>query len=124
MGEAKAKLRSDEITLKREKRQKIPDVVLSGGGGYDQLDKGFAARANLEVVNIPLFDRNQGTVQQAMADLSRQRAQVQLVEMPLQKQLQRVLPDELYDLVMNSNHQVADGEVFDAIVSGKYKKRR
>ncbi len=89
MGEARAKLSSDEITLKREQRQKIPNVVVSGGGGYDQLDRGFAARANLEVVNIPLFDRNQGTVQQARADLSRQKAQVQLVEIQLRRNLAR-----------------------------------
>ncbi len=35
----------------------------------------------------------------------------------------RVLPEELYDLVMNSNRQVSDNEVFDAIVGGKYKKK-
>jgi outer membrane protein TolC len=87
MGEARAKLRSDEITLKRELRQKIPDVVLSGGAGYDQLDKGFAARANAALVNIPLFDRNQGTVQQARADLDRQKAQVKLVELQLRRKL-------------------------------------
>jgi len=89
LGEAKAKLRSDEITVKREKRQKIPDVVLTGGAGYDQLDQGFAARANLAIVNIPLFDRNQGTVQQAVADLNRQKAQVQLVELQLRRELAR-----------------------------------
>src|SRR5262249_26131091 len=36
----------------------------------------------------------------------------------------RVLPDELYDRVMNSNEPVADGEIFDAIVKGNYKKKR
>jgi outer membrane protein TolC len=87
LGEARAKLRSDEVTLKREKRQMIPNLVLSGGAGYDQLDSGFAARANLQMVNIPLFDRNQGTIQQAMADLSRQKAQVQLVELQLRRKL-------------------------------------
>src|SRR5262249_10886856 len=87
MGEARAKLRSDEITLKRELRQKIPDLVLTGGAGYDQLDKGFAARANAALVNIPLFDRNQGTVQQARADLDRQKAQVKLVELQLRRKL-------------------------------------
>ncbi|MBX9689127.1 MAG: TolC family protein [Candidatus Obscuribacterales bacterium] len=87
MGEALAKLRSDEITLKREQRQKIPNVVMSAGAGYDQLDKSFAARANLQVVNIPLFDRNQGTVQQARADLDRQKAQVQLLALQLRRAL-------------------------------------
>jgi outer membrane protein TolC len=83
-------LNSDVITVKREKRQKIPDIVLSGGAGYDQLDRGFAAVANFSLVNIPLFDRNQGTVRQAEADLSRQKAQVELVELQLRKKLAQV----------------------------------
>lgn len=86
MAQAKEKLRSDEITLKREKRQWIPNVVLSGGAGYDPLDKGFASKANVNM-GVPLFDRNQGTVQQAQADLSRQHAQVQLTELQLRRTL-------------------------------------
>jgi len=35
----------------------------------------------------------------------------------------RVLPEDLYDRVMNSSGQIADGEIFDAIVKGKYKKK-
>lgn len=34
----------------------------------------------------------------------------------------RVLPDDLYDRVMNSNEHIAPGEIFDAIVQGRYKK--
>ena len=35
----------------------------------------------------------------------------------------RVLPDDLYDIVMNSDENVAPGAVFDAIVRGDYDKR-
>lgn len=35
----------------------------------------------------------------------------------------RVLPDDLYDQVMNSTMPIADGEIFEAIVNGKYKKK-
>ena len=87
LGEARAKLKSDEITLHREKVQKVPNVEFGGGYGYDQLDRGGAARATMNVTNIPLFNRNQGTVQQAEADLSRQKAQVKLVELQLRRQL-------------------------------------
>ncbi len=87
LGEARAKLKSDEITLRRERVQKIPNLNLGGGYGYDQLDKAGAAMATFNVTNIPLFNRNQGTVQQAEADLSRQQAQVQLVELQLRRQL-------------------------------------
>jgi cobalt-zinc-cadmium efflux system outer membrane protein len=87
LGEARAKLKSDEITLRREKVQKIPNLTLGGGYGYDQLDRAGAAMAILNVTNIPLFNRNQGTVLQAEADLSRQQAQVKLVELQLRRQL-------------------------------------
>ncbi len=87
MAQAKEKLKSDEITLKREKRQWIPNLVLSGGAGFDPLDKGFASKANFNIVGLPLFDRNQGTVQQAQADLSRQHAQVALTELQLRRTL-------------------------------------
>jgi hypothetical protein len=35
----------------------------------------------------------------------------------------RVLPEDLYDRVMNSDKPVGDGEIFDAIVKGKYRKK-
>jgi len=87
LGEAKEKLRSDEITVQREHRQPIPNVSLSGGAGYDQLDKGAAAVAGLTITNIPLWNRNQGTIQQAEADLERQHAQVRLIELILRRRL-------------------------------------
>lgn len=34
----------------------------------------------------------------------------------------RVLPDDLYERVMNSNEHIEPGEIFDAIVQGRYKK--
>jgi FtsP/CotA-like multicopper oxidase with cupredoxin domain len=35
----------------------------------------------------------------------------------------RVLPDELYDRVMHGNTEIAPGEIFDAVASGRYQKR-
>lgn len=83
LGEAKAKLKSDEITVQRERRQRVPNLLLSAGPGYDQLDRSFAAVAAANVTNIPLFNRNQGTIKQAQADLDRQRAQIRLIELQL-----------------------------------------
>jgi outer membrane protein TolC len=87
VGEAKDKLRSDEIMVAREHRQPIPNLTVCGGPGYDQIDGGVVARAGLAVTNIPLWNRNQGTIQQAEADLSRQKAQVRLVELNLRREL-------------------------------------
>lgn len=35
----------------------------------------------------------------------------------------RVLPEDLYERVMNSNEQIKPGEIFDAIVNGDYKHK-
>lgn len=87
LAQAKMKLRADELTVQREKRQLMPNMVLCGGAGYDQLDTSFAAQAGAAITNIPLFNRNQGTIQQAQADLERQKAEVQLVELNLRRRL-------------------------------------
>lgn len=90
LGEAKEKLRADELTVKREHRQPIPNLLLSGGPGYDQLDRSFAVMATASITNMPVWNRNQGTIQQAEADLTRQKAQVKLVELNLRKRLAHV----------------------------------
>ncbi len=63
LGEAKEKLRADELTVKREHRQPVPNLLVSGGPGYDQLDRSFAVMAQASVTNLPLWNRNQGTIQ-------------------------------------------------------------
>jgi outer membrane protein TolC len=75
------------VTLEREHRQPIPNVTICGGAGYDQIDKGVVARAGFNVTNIPIWNRNQGTIQQAEADLERQKAEVKLVELNLRRGL-------------------------------------
>lgn len=76
------KLRADEITLEREKREPIPDIVLEAGVGRNIIDDQTVYMAGLSL-EIPLFDRNQGTIQQAEADLERQRAEVDRVKLEL-----------------------------------------
>lgn len=90
LAEAKEKLRADELTVKREHKQRVPNLLLSGGPGYDQLDKSAAVMATASLTNLPIWNRNQGTIQQAEADLTRQKAQVRLVELTLKHRLARV----------------------------------
>lgn len=90
LAEAKEKLRSDELTVKREHRQRVPNLLLAGGPGYDQIDKSIAVMATASLTNLPVWNRNQGTIQQAEADLTRQKAQVKLVELSLRKRLAEV----------------------------------
>jgi|AGTN01.2.fsa_nt_gi Outer membrane protein len=83
LAQAKDKLKADEITLQRERRQPIPNLVLCGQAGYDQMNNSFASNVMVNLTNVPIFNRNQGTIEQARADLDRQRAQVKLTQLQL-----------------------------------------
>lgn len=83
---AQAKLREDSITVRRESVQWVPDIVVSGGTGRNFTNND--AVANVQVsIDVPLFDRNQGTIRQAQADQSRQQQEVRRIEMILKNRL-------------------------------------
>lgn len=79
---AQQKLEADKITLEREEREPIPDLMLEAGVGRNIVDDQTVYMAGLSL-EIPLFDRNQGTIQQARADLQRQRAEIERVRLHL-----------------------------------------
>ena len=79
---AKTMLKSHEITVQREKRQPIPDLYFSGGYGYTFQYRQPIYNAGLRI-SVPIFDRNQGTVEAAEADLLRQKKETKRVELDL-----------------------------------------
>jgi outer membrane protein, heavy metal efflux system len=83
---AHAKLRSDQITLKREKVEPIPNIIVEIGAGYNFESSEIVGvvTANVEV---PIYDWNQGTVKQAEADLVRQRGEIRRTELDLRRRL-------------------------------------
>ncbi len=83
---AKAVLKADAITIEREKVQPIPDLVLRGSAGrnYDARQTVYGVGAFIEV---PIFDWNQGTIQQAQADYRQQQAEIRLTELRLRRSL-------------------------------------
>ena len=86
---AKAKLSADRVTIEREEVEWIPDIVVSAGSGYNFDAKETVAVADISI-EIPLFDRNQGTVAQARADFNRQRREVRRTELTLRQRLAMV----------------------------------
>ncbi|MFO0800544.1 MAG: TolC family protein [Gemmataceae bacterium] len=84
--EATAKLRGDRITVDRERRQPIPNVFVQAGPGYDYTEKRTVVNAQAYIA-LPVWDRNQGTIQQAQADLARQQAELRRVELRLGRDL-------------------------------------
>ena len=79
-------VKADEITIQREKRELIPNLMVGVGVGRNFETQEAVYSAQLSV-RIPLFDRNQGTVQQARADLERQHAEVRRQELQLRREL-------------------------------------
>ena len=83
---AVAKVKQDQTTVERERREAIPNVTVSGSVGYN-----FETRNNTADVAFrlpaPVFDRNQGTIRQALADLARSQAEVTRVQLDLQRRL-------------------------------------
>ncbi|MBA4064523.1 MAG: transporter [Isosphaera sp.] len=83
---AVAKVSQDEIIVERERREPIPNVTVRGGVGYNFETRNNTADAAF-TLPLPLFDRNQGTVRQALADLGRSRAEVTRVQLDLRRRL-------------------------------------
>ena len=86
MREAGAKLQADQITVDRERRQPIPNVFVQAGPGYDFTEKETVVNAQVWL-QVPLWNRNQGTIQQAQADLLRQGSEIRRIELRLGREL-------------------------------------
>lgn len=91
---ARSKLHSDLITIERERAEPIPDLVVGAavGRNFEAEETVAAAQVGIEV---PLFDRNQGTIQQAQADYRRQQGEVRRLELALQQRLAQIYRDYL-----------------------------
>ncbi len=101
---AYAKLREDNITLARENVQWVPDIVVSAGSGYNFADQQTTAAARVSI-DVPLFDKNQGTIRQAQADLSRQQGEIRRTQLDLRRRLA-----ETYDTYVTAYQHVTEYE--------------
>ncbi len=101
---AYAKLQEDNITIQRESVQWVPDLVISGGSGYDFETRDPVAQFKIQI-EVPLYDRNQGTVRQAQADWTRQKAEIRRTELDLRMRLA-----EQYDTYISNLQQAVSYE--------------
>jgi cobalt-zinc-cadmium efflux system outer membrane protein len=84
---AQAHVVHDQITLQREKVEPIPNIQLQGAAGYNFETRNAVASGVQVGIQLPLWNRNQGTIQQARADLARSQAEVARVELSLRQRL-------------------------------------
>ena len=101
---AYAKLNEDSVTVRRESVEWIPDIVISGGSGYNSVDRQTTAAARVSI-EVPLFDRNQGTIRQAQLDYSRQRDEVRRTQLDLRRRLATE-----YDLYLTAHQHAYEHE--------------
>jgi len=89
---AQQKIRHDEIVIRREQAEPIPNLTLGVTTGYNaetqQAVAGFSAG-----LPIPVFNRNQGTVRQARKDLSRSHAELERLQLELRNALSKQYRD-------------------------------
>jgi cobalt-zinc-cadmium efflux system outer membrane protein len=84
---AQQKNTHDQLQLERERVQPIPNVLIDARVGRN-FEAGGQTTTGVNVgLPIPFFDRNQGTIQQAEADLARSHAESQRLELELQTRL-------------------------------------
>jgi cobalt-zinc-cadmium efflux system outer membrane protein len=81
---AQAHVLRDQIMVRREQVQPIPNIQLQGAAGYSSSSRGAPAPAG---ATHPIFNRNQGTIREARADLARSQAEVVRVELSLRQRL-------------------------------------
>lgn len=83
---ARLHVERDQVALAREQVQPIPNVSISASTGRNYETSNTVAGVQIGL-RIPLFDRNQGTIQQARADLARSYAEVNRIELYLRQHL-------------------------------------
>lgn len=94
---AKAKVERARAAIDRAKAERVPDMSLRGGIGYstEKLELGIAPfpkrtgpEARIEVgFRLPVFNRNQGNIAAAEAELTSAESEVQRVELSLRNRL-------------------------------------
>ncbi len=83
---ALAEIRRDQIMVRRERAEPIPNVTIQGVTGYN-FEFGTTVAGVQASIPLPVWNRNQGTVREATADLSRAHAEHQRIALSLRQRL-------------------------------------
>jgi cobalt-zinc-cadmium efflux system outer membrane protein len=83
---AQAEVVRDQIGLRREQVEPIPNLFVRGATGYNFETRNMTTDVSIGIP-LPIFDRNQGTIWQAKAELARAQADVTRVELSLRRRL-------------------------------------
>jgi cobalt-zinc-cadmium efflux system outer membrane protein len=81
---AEAEVARDRIAVQRECVEPTPNLNVRAQTGYDFETRDTVAGVELGI-RVPLFDKNQGTIMQAQAELMRAQAEVSRIELMLRR---------------------------------------
>jgi outer membrane protein, heavy metal efflux system len=99
---ALSEIRRDEIMVRRERVEPIPNVQVQAVTGYNY-EFGVQTAGVQIGIALPIFNRNQGTIREAMSDLSRDHAECERVALSLRKRLA-----EVYTQYQDASQSVED----------------
>jgi cobalt-zinc-cadmium efflux system outer membrane protein len=101
---ARAEVARDRLGVARERVESIPNLNVRAATGYN-----FETRdtvANVEVgVRLPLFDKNQGTIMQAGAELTRSEAEVSRIELALRRRFAQTFSEYESAMLLAKSYQ-------------------
>lgn len=83
---AQAEIRRDQLMVRRERAEPIPNITVQAvvGRNYEVDTTTAGVQASIP---LPVWNRNQGTIREAMADLSRAHAELERVALSLRQRL-------------------------------------
>ncbi len=91
---AQQKIRHDRIVIQREIAEPTPNLLLGATTGYNAETNQVVAGVTAGMF-LPVFNRNQGTIRQARADLSLACAELERLQLELRNQLAKQYSDYL-----------------------------
>jgi cobalt-zinc-cadmium efflux system outer membrane protein len=86
---ARAEVVRDQITVERERAQPRPNIFVRLVTGYNFEVNNQTAAVQLGI-NPPLWNQNQGTIREAMAEVARARGEVTRLELTLRRRLAEI----------------------------------
>jgi len=123
---ARSHIAFEELSLRRERRQPIPNITVKGSAGYNAEAKENVAAVEVSMP-LPVWNLNQGNVRMVQADLSRSIAELRRIELSLQKRLAMEFNDyqnALFAVRMYQQENIGNAKKAYEIYLDQYKTRR
>ena len=111
---ARAEVARNQFALRREQLEPIPNVQLRNSTGYNYEVDRVTTTVNVGV-RLPVFDKNQGNIRSATAQLAKAQADVGRVELDLQRRMARTYARYQTTLAVVELYRPRNPEVFQKV---------